>query len=52
MLIIKIRYERARLTSEPKHVAGNMVKIADGNTIMLIATRDAVFRLSPMVNDE
>ena len=42
MLIMMIRYERVRPTSEPKHVARNMVKIADGSTITLIATRDAV----------
>lgn len=39
LLIIKIRYERAWLTSEPEHMARMMVNIADANAIICSAYR-------------
>jgi hypothetical protein len=42
VLNVEIRYEWARLTSECRHEARKMVKIADANTVVLIAVCEAV----------
>jgi hypothetical protein len=42
LIMIKIRYGRARLTSEREHGVRNLVNIADAHTKVLIASREAV----------